>query len=183
MTLKCSIVQKLPWALSRELTYTIQKWNVNSDGFHPILVENARVDWLALKDDNITQKFSILLEGILQDVFSQRTFSAWQGAQPQKITVSLRLLGTCLMVNGFRPPNFVEQFRLLPLDVGFWNCVWFLVSIFEMLSECTSGCSSRPNCCTCQFLPLISVNHVHFGCWNRRTPSYSTSWKALRASF
>ena len=34
--------------LSRELTYKIQKWNVNSDGFHPILVANARVDWLAL---------------------------------------------------------------------------------------------------------------------------------------
>ena len=80
--------------LSRELTYKIQKWNVNSDGFHPILVANARVDWLALKDDDITNKFSILLEGILQDVFSQRAFSAWQGAQPQKIIVSLLLPGT-----------------------------------------------------------------------------------------
>ena len=67
--------------LSRELTYKIQKWNVNSDGFHPILVANARVDWLALKC-------------ILQDVFSQRASSAWQGAQPQKITVSLLLPGT-----------------------------------------------------------------------------------------
>ena len=80
--------------LSRELTYKIQKWNVNSDGFHPILVANARVDWLALKDDDITNKFPILLEGILQDVFSQRASSAWQGAQPQKITVSLLLPGT-----------------------------------------------------------------------------------------
>ena len=79
---------------SRELTYKIQKWNVHSEGFHPILVANARVDWLALKDEDITQKFSILLEGILQDVFSQRASSAWQGAQPQKITVSLLLPGT-----------------------------------------------------------------------------------------
>ena len=55
---------------------------------------NARVDWLALKDDDITNKFPILLEGILQDVFSQRASSAWQGAQPQKITVSLLLPGT-----------------------------------------------------------------------------------------
>ena len=70
------------------MTYKIQKWNVNSDGFHPILVANARVDWLALKDDDITPKFPILLEGILRDVFSQRASSAWQGAQPQKITVS-----------------------------------------------------------------------------------------------
>ena len=53
-----------------ELTYKIQKWNVHSDGLHPILVANARVDWLALKDDEITQQFPILREGILQDVFS-----------------------------------------------------------------------------------------------------------------
>ena len=40
---------------------------------------NARVDWLAMDDDDITKKFPILLEGILQDVFSQRASSAWQG--------------------------------------------------------------------------------------------------------
>ena len=28
-----------------------------SDRLHPILVANARVDWLALKDDEITQQF------------------------------------------------------------------------------------------------------------------------------
>ena len=80
--------------LSRELTCKIQKWNIDADGFHPILVANARVDWLALKDDDITSKFPILLEGILKDVFSQRASSAWQGAQPQKLTVSMLLPGT-----------------------------------------------------------------------------------------
>ena len=79
---------------SREMTYKIQKWNVLSDRLHPILVANARVDWLALKDDEITQQFPILREGILQDVFSQRASSAWQGAQPQRITVSLLLPGS-----------------------------------------------------------------------------------------
>ena len=69
---------------AREMTYKIQKWNVLSDRLHPILVANARVDWLALKDDEITQQFPILREGILQDVFSQRASSAWQGAQPQR---------------------------------------------------------------------------------------------------
>ena len=58
------------------------------------LVANARVDWLAMDDDDITKKFPILLEGILQDVFSQRAASAWQGAQPQKLTVSMLLPGT-----------------------------------------------------------------------------------------
>ena len=76
---------------AREVTCRFQKWNIQADGFHPILVANARVDWLALKDDDITKKFPILLEGILQDVFSQRAFSAWQGVQPQKLTVSMLL--------------------------------------------------------------------------------------------
>ena len=79
---------------AREMTYKIQKWNVVSERLRPILVANARVDWLALKDDEITQKFPILREGILQDVFSQRASSAWQGAQPQRITVSLLLPGS-----------------------------------------------------------------------------------------
>ena len=30
--------------LSRELTYKIQKWNVNSDGFHPIFVNRYKSD-------------------------------------------------------------------------------------------------------------------------------------------
>ena len=79
---------------AREVTCWIQKWNIKAEGFHPILVANARVDWLAMDDDDITKKFPILLEGILQDVFSQRASSAWQGAQPQKLTVSMLLPGT-----------------------------------------------------------------------------------------
>ena len=79
---------------AREMTYKIQKWNVVSERVHPILVANARVDWLALNDAEISRNFPILLEGILQDVFSQRASSAWQGAQPQRITVSLLLPGS-----------------------------------------------------------------------------------------
>ena len=73
---------------AREVTCRIQKWNIKAEGFHPILVANARVDWLAMDDDDITKKFPILLEDILQDVYSQRAASAWQGAQPQKLTLS-----------------------------------------------------------------------------------------------
>ena len=68
---------------SREMTYKIQKWNVNSLEAHPILVANARVDWMALQDSELTQQFEILREGILCDVFPQRALSAWQGMQPQ----------------------------------------------------------------------------------------------------
>ena len=79
---------------AREVTRRIQKGNIKAEGFHPILVANARVDWLAMDDDDVTKKFPILLEGILQDVYSQRAASAWQGAQPQKLTVSMLLPGT-----------------------------------------------------------------------------------------
>ena len=78
---------------SRDMRYKIQKWNVNSEKVHPILVANARVDWMSLDDSDITQQFEILREGILRDVFSQRTSSAWQGMQPQRLTVSLLLPG------------------------------------------------------------------------------------------
>ena len=76
---------------SWDMWYKIQKWNVKSSRVFPILLANARVDWLGLEDEEITQKFRVLREGILRDVFSQRASSAWQGAQPQKVTVSLLL--------------------------------------------------------------------------------------------
>ena len=50
---------------SLEVTCRIQKWNIQADGFHPVLVANARVDWLALKDDDITKKFPILRRGYM----------------------------------------------------------------------------------------------------------------------
>ena len=78
---------------SREMVYKIQKWNVKSKEVHPILVANARVDWMALEDSELTEQFAILRQGILRDVFSQRTSSAWQGMQPQRLTVSLLLPG------------------------------------------------------------------------------------------
>ena len=47
---------------SREITCKIQKWNVNFLEAHPILVANARVDWMALQDSELTQQFEILRE-------------------------------------------------------------------------------------------------------------------------
>ena len=51
---------------AREVTCRIQKWNIKAEGFHPILVANARVDWLAMDDDDITKKFPILLDKMLR---------------------------------------------------------------------------------------------------------------------
>ena len=87
---------------AREMTYKMQKWNVRSERVHPILVANTRVDWLALDDAEISRNFPILLEGILQDVLPPRASSAWQGAQPQRVTVSLLLAGS----------STAEQWRL-----------------------------------------------------------------------
>ena len=71
----------------------MQKWNVGSEKVHPILVANARVDWMSLITLTSLRQFEILREGILRDVFSQRISSAWQGMQPQRLTVSLLLPG------------------------------------------------------------------------------------------
>ena len=38
---------------AREMTCKIQTWNVVSERVHPILVANARVDWLALDDAEV----------------------------------------------------------------------------------------------------------------------------------
>ena len=55
---------------SRDMSYKIQKWNVNSTSVFPILLANTRVDWLGLEDAEITQHFQVLREGILRDVFT-----------------------------------------------------------------------------------------------------------------
>ena len=44
---------------SRDMRYKIQKWNVNSIKVHPILVANARVDWMSLDDSDITQQLGV----------------------------------------------------------------------------------------------------------------------------
>ena len=113
---------------SRDMRYKIQKWNVNSDKVHPILVANARVDWMYLDDSGITQQFEILREGILRDVFSQRASSAWQGMQPQRLTVSLLLpcmngeadewLDFMQCQRQFWPTMTTRQASLAPIELG-----------------------------------------------------------------
>ena len=49
---------------SRDMSYKIQRWNVKSEKTLPILLANARVDWLGLEDE-IIKNFSVLREGIL----------------------------------------------------------------------------------------------------------------------
>ena len=104
-----------------------------------------RVDWLAMDDDDITKKFPILLEGILQDVYSQRAASAWQGAQPQKLTVSMLLPGTS---------SAAEWRDLLQSRRQFWPTLFFFCCIAELaIKPCRSSRSKLrgefgiPNTC------------------------------------
>ena len=116
---------------SRDMRYKIQKWNVNSDKVHPILVANARVDWLYLDDTDIIQQFVILREGILRDVFSQRASSAWQGMQPQRLTVSLLLpcmdgeadewLDFMQCQKQFWPTMTTRHASLVPIEMGVYR--------------------------------------------------------------
>ena len=100
---------------SREMRYKIQKWNVSSKVVHPILVANARVDWMSLDDSDITQQFEILREGILRDVFSQ---SAWQGVQPQRLTVSLLLPGMNSKADEWLDPAILADYDYSPCLIG-----------------------------------------------------------------
>ena len=64
---------------AREVTCRIQKWNIKAEGFHSILVANARVDWLAMDDDDITKKFPILLFWLV---------AAWVKSRAERPSVS-----------------------------------------------------------------------------------------------
>ena len=64
----------------------------------PLRIRSVQVEGVKeLGSDKVTSHevpMAIQGEGILQDVYSQRAASAWQGAQPQKLTVSMLLPGT-----------------------------------------------------------------------------------------
>ena len=86
------------------------------------------MDWLYLDDTDITQQFEILREGILRDVFSQRASSAWQGMQPQRLTVSLLLpcmngeaeewLDFMQCQRQFWPTMTTRHASLVPIELG-----------------------------------------------------------------
>ena len=77
---------------SRDMRYKIQKWNVTSGKVHPILVANARVDWMSLDDSDITRQFEIFVKEFSGSSRNGHPRS-WQGMQPQRLTVSLLLPG------------------------------------------------------------------------------------------
>ena len=58
---------------------------------HAVLNVSSRVTWLERKA--LLDSYSVLQEGILCDVFSQKCSAAWQGAPGEKLTVAVMLPG------------------------------------------------------------------------------------------
>ena len=59
----------------------------------PVLNVSSRMFWLELDDKALLDSYTVLQEGILCDVFSQKCSAAWQGAPGQRLTVAIMLPG------------------------------------------------------------------------------------------
>ena len=59
----------------------------------PVLNVSSRVFWLQLDDKALLDSYTVLQEGILCDVFSQKCSAAWQSAPGQRLTVAIMLPG------------------------------------------------------------------------------------------
>ena len=54
---------------------------------------SSRVFWLELDDKALLDSYTVLQEGILCDVFSQKCSAVWQGARGERLTVAIMLPG------------------------------------------------------------------------------------------
>eukprot|EP00434_Breviolum_minutum_P032451 symbB.v1.2.028696.t1/scaffold3068.1/size68108/2 len=73
---------------STKVVYKIRQWSLPGATVVPVLNVSSRVFWLELDDS-----YTVLQEGILCDVFSQKCSAAWQGAPGQRLTVAVMLPG------------------------------------------------------------------------------------------
>ena len=78
---------------STEVAYKIRQWSLPGATVVPVLNVSSRVFWLELDDKALLNSFTVLQEGILCDVFSQKCSAAWQGARGERLTVAIMLPG------------------------------------------------------------------------------------------
>ena len=78
---------------STEVVYKIRQWSLPGAAVMPVLNVSSRVPWLELDDQALLDSYSVLQEGMLCDVFSQKCPAAWQGAPGQRLTVAIMLPG------------------------------------------------------------------------------------------
>ena len=76
-----------------EVVYKIRQWSLPGATVVPVLNVSSRVFWLELDDKALLDSYTVLQEGILCDVFSQKCSAAWQGAPGQRLTVAIMLPG------------------------------------------------------------------------------------------
>ena len=78
---------------STKVVYKIRQWSLPGATVVPVLNVSSRVFWLELDDKALLDSYTVLQEGILCDVFSQKCSAAWQGAPGQRLTVAVMLPG------------------------------------------------------------------------------------------
>ena len=78
---------------STKVVYKIRQWSLPGATVVPVLNVSSRVFWLELDDKALLDSYTVLHEGILCDVFSQKCSAAWQGAPGQRLTVAIMLPG------------------------------------------------------------------------------------------
>ena len=78
---------------STEVVYKIRQWSLPGATVVPVLNVSSRVFWLELDDKALLDSYTVLQEGILCDVFSQKCSAAWQGARGERLTVAIMLPG------------------------------------------------------------------------------------------
>ena len=80
---------------STEVVYKIRQWSLPGATVVPALNVSSRVFWLELDDKALLDSYTVLQEGILCDVFSQKCSAAWQGARGERL---IRLPSCCRAV-------------------------------------------------------------------------------------
>ena len=78
---------------STEVKYKIRQWSLPGATIVPVLNVSSRIFWLKLDDKALLDSYSVLQEGILCDVFSQKCSAAGQGARGERLTVGIMLPG------------------------------------------------------------------------------------------
>eukprot|EP00434_Breviolum_minutum_P038312 symbB.v1.2.033979.t1/scaffold4298.1/size41722/2 len=78
---------------STEVAYKIRQRSLPGAAIVPVLNVSSRVFWLELDDKALLNSYTVLQEGILCDVFSEKCSAAWQGARGERLTVALMLPG------------------------------------------------------------------------------------------
>ena len=78
---------------STEVVYQIRQWSLPGAAVVPVLNVSSRVFWLELDDKALLDSYTVLQEGILCDMFSQKCSAAWQGARGERLTVAIMLPG------------------------------------------------------------------------------------------